>query len=530
MGQKLEEHPFPGKIIVYSSSIAAAEELAGRLGCRLHHRNVDTPAGKQSLLAGWRGTAGLGQGARGDDDDAVQQVIVSTNALGLGLDVPDVRVVIHIGWVPLLKAYAQESGRAGRDRQPSEAVIITSDVPAARRRADARRSSARKRAAGAGAHGTRLRLDIDDYLAGQSCRRVILDEVMDGRLDRSGCELGEERCDVCTTADEHLQPPSTSNNDDDDDDGDGDKGQRVLSLPAHQDITEVQEERRQRLWRTVHDRTRWIGRQLEELVELVEKWVDNCSLCYYRRLASFRGHSFWDCERAEAEEVRAEARLLEHQLREWTTLKAFSGCYICLLPRELCWRWASMTEEQDDDQFADQVRNRGSIKGGSIKGGSNKYRQRRLEKIVADSSATPCELSGVILAVFSSLWAMQRGATAELMEEWMERDGVVLTRVRDRCRWLGKKVEWGTVESNMLCEVTLRLSRDFEARPNERRDSGGGDTIWMGTASRTETGGEEEEEEDDDGDGVGYERDVVRIRQCSNALWTLSERGAAAAA
>ncbi|OBT94379.1 hypothetical protein VE01_07737 [Pseudogymnoascus verrucosus] len=52
------------------------------------------------------------------------QVIVATNALGLGIDVPDIRVVIHVEVVWRLKDYGQESGQAGRDGQSSEAIII----------------------------------------------------------------------------------------------------------------------------------------------------------------------------------------------------------------------------------------------------------------------------------------------------------------------------------------------------------------------------------------------------------------------
>ena len=50
--------------------------------------------------------------------------MVATNALGLGIDVPDIRVVMHVGRVHRLKDYGQESGRAGRDGQRSEAIIV----------------------------------------------------------------------------------------------------------------------------------------------------------------------------------------------------------------------------------------------------------------------------------------------------------------------------------------------------------------------------------------------------------------------
>jgi ATP-dependent DNA helicase RecQ len=126
-------------------------------------------------------------------------VVVATNAFGMGIDRPDIRLVVHAQPPASIEAYYQEVGRAGRDGQEAHGMLLCSSGDIALRRRLIDEGSAQMIARQWGLFRELLR-----YLDARSCRHdFILRYFGDESETLGGCG----HCDVCVALE--SEPPQS---------------------------------------------------------------------------------------------------------------------------------------------------------------------------------------------------------------------------------------------------------------------------------------------------------------------------------
>jgi RecQ family ATP-dependent DNA helicase len=399
-----------GKVMVYCNSVKKTVQLADGLDCEGFYHDVDREEKKRILK---------------DFATGVCRVIVATSAFGMGIDIADIRAVIHADVPRTLLEYAQESGRAGRDGVKSEAIIVTQDGSNGEVESDVEM-------VGTIRNGAISNVELVERLLGAGCKRVILDRFMDGRENRVSCEEGEEKCQSCEEETRNEEWTEEEGTMEEANMGEEEEEDVMAERPSEDDEDVIEEretlrmQRQERLVKEIRVRSQQRGQSEgedgEKLLRHLEKVKGLCAVCT-RAGWENNVHSIYWCRRED--EAVKEYRGLKDGIRRGKTMEKLGGCWWCFVPQAWCNRWVD---------------------------GEKGWQQKKGE--------TQCRFKDVILgglAVMAESTKYQKG-----LKSRMKTKGLNIDKREEVLKYLGVRLKWGELETWILLQEYWQAVKDNE--------------------------------------------------------------------
>lgn len=365
-----------GKVIVYGGSIERVKRIAAAMGSKEYWNKAGSAEDKARWMKEWQESSGGESGW-----------IVATNALGLGVDVPDVRLVVHAGMPRDLRNFVQESGRGGRDGERSESAVVVRRSWLRRQtealaKAKARRTAAAERKEATeeteatesktghvmwkGVWGGESRAegcdrttgqdgwdeDVVEFAEGKCCRREVLDREMDGNMERIGCAEGEEQCDVCGGQQlkmdlRELEEDEGWMGEEDEEEEEMKRAEVEADFARSQQLIRMTETERMLTAMKEAGDAREFEKQLDE-------WAGCCVACKIGGRDEMY-HKTEECTEKESGtwgKVMEGMKTVKSEMFDKRRFANYSACFICGLPQAICRRWAIVGDDGRRFQMA----------------------------------------------------------------------------------------------------------------------------------------------------------------------------------
>jgi superfamily II DNA helicase RecQ len=270
------------KVLVFCRSRKMSETWAKRWECQWFNSETKN---KAEVLEGW--TSGL---------------MFATGSLGAGVDIMNIRTVIHVGEPYGMINFDQEVGRGGRSGEMVESLTLLSDEE---------KSQLRQRKVNTLSQDEQA---MHEFLTTKRCRRTRMSLYLNGEEYSVTCEsLEAELCDNCKSHLRHTAMGKRRVTDDEE------LKRRVRQRQSY--------ERRQADVQEAMQKESWAA---EEAMQIVNLCQTTCSVCWL--LGEYGGHDSKRCEYLE----KALGMKFEVLKGNHLNYARFSCCFRCSLPQDLC--------------------------------------------------------------------------------------------------------------------------------------------------------------------------------------------------
>lgn len=405
-------------VIVYAGERDRVERIASRLRASAYHSKAGTRKEKREYMDVWI---------------MQDRCIVATGALGLGINIPNVGLVIHVGVPRQMRLFVQESGRLGRDGRIGDSVIICKSIasphtqPAANAASTGKTEKEKQDPAAYGRETTML-----EYIRGDVCRRCILDKAMDGIEREGGCGADEEKCDVCNGLAGQLRDTIEA--------AEGADTTRAANRSAWDSEDDAELRRSIQHQRDTQEIAMWQrqSRVKRSTVEAnafrdqIASWSKRCIVCHIKGNESqheTEKNKCIDSRTGDWAKYQQERSKMQNWIKRQGSMAEYTACFQCGLPQWICQRWR--TKDGDEGSY---------------------------EQI----ASTKCQHGSMISTLISACIVIDRSKLEEITTEVSEREEMPDGKDWMQKIWGERRTNWGGYTTNNLNVVCCRMMAYYE--------------------------------------------------------------------